>query len=98
MTIDPFSGIASLGVALSQSFHDGDCAPAAVSRIVTGRRPWCETGDVVWSARLAAGRREVLGTDAGWGMIAVRLWWSRLGQRLELFPVCLLVDAAEGTS
>jgi len=40
----------------------------------------------------------VLGTDAGWGMIAVRLWWSRLGQRLELFPVCLLVDAAEGTS
>jgi hypothetical protein len=40
----------------------------------------------------------VLGTDAGWGLIAVRPWWSRLEQRLELFPVCLLIDAAEGTS
>ena len=98
MTIDPFSGTASLGVALSQRFHDGDRAPAAVSRIDTRRRPWCETGDVVWPARLATSRRGALGTDAGRGMITVRSWWSRPEQRLELFPVGLLVDAAEGTS
>jgi hypothetical protein len=41
-------------------------------------------------------RARALGIDAGRGMIAVRPWWGRPEQCLELSFVRVLVDAADG--